>query len=203
MECDRAGDWRADIIEFGLKEFESGAVALNIRCRLGELYDHDNKVWDEWAEHGMEAFGSLFLVKKDGSLNQEQIKAVCEATGWNGDFAAITDGTWQPMRCQVQTKRNEYEGNVSYRVNWISPHDREPGSGLSNVDSVKAKSLNARFGGSIRALAGNAARNVPKTSPNGPPAPRPAIRPIPRDANEALAEAAAEAEAGNAMDCPF
>ena len=193
MECDRAADFRADIIEFGLKEHDSGAVSLNIKCLLGEIWDVDNKCWNSWAEYGMEAFGSLNLVKKDGSLNQTQIKSVCEATGWNGDFAAIAEGTWVPKRCQVQTKRNEYNGEVSFKINWINDHDKEPGAGLSNIDPDKAKSLNARFGGSIRALSGNATRNAPKPS-GGPPAPRPASKPVPSDPNMELAQAAAEAD---------
>lgn len=201
MECDREGTFKADIIEYGLKEHESGAVSLNIQCALGELWDRDNKVWDEWAQHDMRAFGSLNLVKKDGTLNQTQIKSLVEATGWNGDFAAIANCTWQPLRCQVQTKRNEYEGNVSFRVNWVNPVDAEPGSGLSNIDPDKAKALNARFGGNIRALAGNATRNATPAA-GKPPAPKangtrkPAQAAV--DANAAFQEAAAGED-----DIPF
>lgn len=201
MECDRGANFKADIIEYGLREYDSGAAAVYIKCHLGEIWDAENREWADWAEYGMEAEGFLFIVKKDGTLNQTQIKSLCEATGWDGDFVKISTKEWTPRRCQVQTKAKEYEGTTTYPVSWINHIDRDPSAGLSNIDADKAKQLNAKYGGQVRALAGNATRNA-TPSTGKPPAPKANGTRKPAqaadDANAALQEAAAGRD-----DAPF
>ena len=38
---DRAGDFRGRIVEYGLREYDSGSVAIAIRAELDEMYADD------------------------------------------------------------------------------------------------------------------------------------------------------------------
>jgi hypothetical protein len=86
-------------------------------------------------------------------------------------MASIADEKWEPCELQFSVEEDEYNGNMRYRISWLNVYDRVPGA-VGNVDAAKAKALDAKFGGQIRALAGNTARNDASTKPKGkPPAP--------------------------------
>lgn len=169
IQCDREGVFRADILEYGLREFESGSVAISIRVRFREAWNGEG--WDDLTQYeDMEAHGSLFIIKKDGSINNSQVEALVEAAGWDGSMNSIVNATWTPTPCQVVIKAEDYKGQRQYRISFVNPYDRVPG-GLSNIDPEKAKALETRFGSSLRAVAGNVKRNAAPAPASKMPAP--------------------------------
>lgn len=177
IPCDREGSFRATITAFGLKQMESGAISVAIKATLTELFS--DGVWHPWAEYEMEAEGDQWIVKRDGNLNQGAAEALIRHAGWDGNMESIVGETWQPTPCQVTVKREEYEGKARFKIAFVNAFDRTPG-GLSNIDAAKAKELQARFGGQLRAIGGNTKRQGAPV-PNGKPAvPAPATpRPAP------------------------
>lgn len=170
IECDREGTFRAKIIDFGLREYESGAIAAMLRAQLTDLWDPETKEWVRWSEYDMQAVGPIWLVKKDGSLNDNGCQSLVRCAGWDGDFDSIVNLTWHPTPVQVVTKANEYDGNVTYPITFVNQYDREPGS-ISNLSPEKAKALKSRFGSQLRALVGTEQnRQAPKPA-GKPPAP--------------------------------
>lgn len=193
MPCDREGIFRAVIVEYGLKEMDSGAIAVSIKASLKDLWNNGD--WAEWAQYEMEAEGDLWIVKKDsGGPNKSQIEALCRCAGWDGNLESIVAGTWQPTPCQVVVKRDEYKGNVRYKIAFVNAYDKTPGA-LSNVDDTKARELQTRYGAQIRAIAANVARNGTPT--NGAPPPPPAA------ASKATAPAPPVSIADGGADIPF
>lgn len=166
---DRVGDFRGTIIEYGLREYESGSVAVAIVAQLDELFSDDQ--WHPWGEYQMEATGYIIIIKKDGSTNQKQIEALCQFAGWDGSITSIVQGQWKPTPCQFNIKENVYQGQTSYRIEFVNAFDRTPGGALNNVDESKAKDLQARFGSSLKAIAGNVKRNAPPVNGSKPAAP--------------------------------
>lgn len=169
MECDRAGNFKVEIIEYGMKEFPTGSVAVQIKASLKEIWDHDNEQWMPWEEYDMEAYGSVFVVKKDGTLNESGIRSLVNNAGWNGDFEAIANRTWAPSICQASIKAEPYEGKTYYKIAFINHRDSTPGS-MGMLDDDKIKALNSRFGSSLRAMAGTVKAN-PAPAKGKPPAP--------------------------------
>lgn len=166
---DREGQFRADIIAYGLKEMESGAMSVSIRAKLTQFYD--GVEWLPWEEYGMEAEGDIWIVKKDnGGLNSNGVQSLVNHAGWDGNMESIVNETWQPSACQVAVKREEYKGNVRFKIAFVNDWNRTPGA-MSNIDAAKAKELQARFGAQLRAIAGNVKRN------GSPPASKPATPP--------------------------
>jgi hypothetical protein len=188
--CDRAGNFRAIILEYGLKEMDSGAVAVSLHVKLTELFD--NGEWHEWEQFDMECFGDVWIIKKDGAINEKASESLMRHAGWDGNIDSIVSEAWKPMPCQVVVNKEEYQGRTSFKVAFINDYSRTPGQ-MSNVTPDKARELQNRFGSQLRALVGNVKRNQP-TPPNGrPAAPPPPAASVPHPAS-------ARAEAG---DIPF
>lgn len=179
--CDRAGNFRANILEYGLKEMDSGAVAVSLHVKLTELFD--NGEWHEWEQFDMECFGDVWIIKKDGSINDKASESLIKHAGWDGNIDSITGETWKPTPCQVVVNKEEYQGRTSYKVAFINDHSRTPGQ-MSNVTPEKAKELQNRFGSQLRALVGNVKRNQAPTGsrPSAPPAPAVVRNPHPASA---------------------
>jgi hypothetical protein len=179
--CDRAGNFRAEIVEYGLKatdKDDSKSVAVSFRVLLTEWWDGEK--WVPWSEYEMEAHGDAWIVKKDGKLNQRAINDLCKNCGWDGVLSSIANMTWKPTPFQVETKPHVYKEEKTYRIEWINPFDAIPGAAgvLGNVDDSKLKQLEQQFGPQLRALAGNVSRN--STTAAGrpvppPPPPKPAV----------------------------
>lgn len=165
---DREGVFRGTISAYGLKEMESGAVAVAIKVTLSQMWTGNE--WCDWAQYEMEAEGDIWIVKKVGSINQAAAESLINYAGWDGSLLSILEETWQPKPCAVVVKREDYEGKTRYKVSFVNDHERTPG-GMSNVSAEKAKELNTRFGAQFRALAGNKARNG--ASAGGRPTPPP------------------------------
>lgn len=164
---DRSGHFQCIIVDYGLKELDSGAVAIPIRAQLTAFWNGES--WDDWTSYNVHAYGDVWIVKKDGNLNTKQVESLCKFAGWDGYFNSILNNTWQPAACQVTINEETYQDKVSYKIAFINQFDRTPG-GLAKMDETKAKSLAAKYGSQLRALAGPANRNSAPTA-GKPPAP--------------------------------
>lgn len=168
---DREGNFRAEIIEYGMKEFDSGSVAVQIKVKLREMYDHENESWIPWEEYDQEAYGSVFVVKKDGTINETGMRTLIRNAGWNGDFDDIANRTWVPSLCQVNIKAETYQNQLQHKIAFVNAFDAIPG-GMAMLDADKIKDLKTRFGSQVRAIVGTERQNSvtpAKGKPSAPP----------------------------------
>lgn len=194
--CDREGTFQAEIIEYGLKEFDSGSVAVTVKVLLHKLWDVDSETWVDWLEYQMEAYGNLFVIKKDKTLNTSQVEALVSHAGWDGNFDSIQNSTWEPKPVQVVIKADTYKDETRYQVAFVNDFERKPG-GLGTIDAAKAKELSVRYGGELRALAASAKMNATKPAAKPKPPSKPGT--AKKDINKALQEAASAED----QDLPF
>jgi hypothetical protein len=181
---DREGNFRAVIESYGVREMESGAVCVAIKAKLTQIWN--GEVWESWEQYDMVAEGDIWIVKKDnGGLNSNGVESLIRHAGWDGSFESITDESWQPSPCQVQVQRDDYKGATRYRIAFVNDFNRTPGA-MSTIDGNKAKELASRFGAQLRAIAGNAKRNVAPLpgKPVPPPPPKSIPGPVPVSAND-------------------
>lgn len=178
---DREGTFKAEIESYGLKEFESGAVAVAIRVNITEFWNGES--WEDWRESMVDAQGDIWIVSGKDKGNKVMDKAFTSLVanaGWDGDTDSVTNQTWQPTPCQVVVGKDDYKGVVRYRIAFINGLNDTPGGQMSNVDAAGSKRIKAQFGAQFRALAANVKRNgspAPATKPAAPPPAKPA--PIP------------------------
>lgn len=196
QEIDREGTFRGRIVSYGLQEAQSKALAVQITARIDEQWVDDH--WEDWRQYDVEASGYIWIIKKDGSDNDSQVRALVDCAGWDGVFSSIVSGAWKPEPCQFVVKEDSYKEQIRYRINWLNAYDSSPTGG--NVDSNRARELDALYGSRIRAVVGNVKRNAlaPSGKPSAPPPP--ANRGMTRE--EVAAESAAIA-AGDGGEIPF
>lgn len=192
VAADRAGSFKAEIIEYGIFEADSGAVSVNIVAKLLEMWDGEQ--WQPW-DYDMEAEGGIWVVKKDGKLNDKSVESLMRYTGWNGDIESVVNKTWTPTRCQVVLNEDTYNGVTRYKISFVNGYDSTPGGKVGNVTPDKAKQLAGKYGSQLRALFGNVKRSTPAPSgdrPAPPPGKLPGVDSAKtRSANKQLSEAAA------------
>ena len=180
---DREGHFRARIVEYGMcqaSDAASQSVGVQIKVALTEMWDPDREGWMSWSEYDQEATGTLWIVKKDGTLNDMACRSLVQNAGWDGDIYKIADSKWEPTECQVTIKAEEYRGRTQYKVSFVNDYNRVPGS-MGTLDESTVKSLKNQHGSALRALfATTKANSAPKPEgkPEAPPKP-PAKRPPP------------------------
>lgn len=171
---DRPGNFRGKILEFGIHEAESGAVAINMRVSLDGRWDSENGEWDdEWSQYEQFADGAVWVIKKDGTLNDRQIESLCRYAGWDAQLKSVQDQSWEPTPCAFVVNEDNYGDEQRFRVSFINAYDSTPG-GMGQVSADKLKELEKRFGSQLRAIAGNVNRGSAKDDkpkPNSPKRP--------------------------------
>lgn len=158
-ELQEAGNFRGRIVEYGLYEAESGAKAVTLKVAIDEYWDSGSQQWGDWRNEDLTTSGSIWVIKRDGTINSKQASALVEHAGWDTSFVSIANGTWKPTPVQVSVEPDVYKYETRYRINWLNGYDSTPGGG--NVSLAQAKELEAQFGSQMRAIGGNVTRNAP------------------------------------------
>lgn len=140
--ADRAGTFRAEIIQAYPQAAQSGSWGIYLCVGLTEKLE--GAEWEAWEEFCQYSQGAVWIIKKDGTVNEKPSASFAEATGYAGQtdsqqIAAALVG----KKVQVSVKADEYNGNVSYKVNWVSPYESEGGG---EIDDKQKSTLRAFFG---------------------------------------------------------
>jgi hypothetical protein len=175
MSCDREGTFRARLIQPGLRKGKSPSKSLGVTfvAMLDEMWIADDEGgghWEPWSQYDMQAEGTSWIVKADGTVNSKAAESLVSHAGWSGDLSDVVEGRWKATPCQVVVKAEEYQGQTYFKVAFINSFDATPG-GMGNVDPDEAKKLQDQLGSQFRAIASNAKRNTAPTTgkPSSPP----------------------------------
>lgn len=148
--CEAEGHYRAKIVDFGLKEFESKAVAVSLRAHLLARLNEEGE-WDDISRSEIEATGEVWVVKKDGTINDIGVQALANHAGWDADLASIAEQTWMPLPCLVTVKANEYKGETTFKIAFVNSWEWTP-RGMSNISKKRALELQEKYGSALRAF---------------------------------------------------
>lgn len=151
---------------------------LQFVCSFGIISVLNGDKWEDWQAHDLEKTGYFYLAKKDGSPNEACIRSLREALGWDGvDLEALQQNDWSQKVVQITVGYEQYNGEQRLKVRFINP-ESWAGASFKALDQPALKSLNAKWGAKLRAIAPKGAHNAsvaPKTpTPTPPPRPAPA-----------------------------
>lgn len=180
IRLEREGIFKAKPLTWAVFQADSGAVGISMSFLI--LAQVDGMEWVSWAEaEDHVVYGTIWVVKKDGSIVVKNVEDMYAALGWEGGMAEVS-GPVPDRVCQVTVKAEEYKGKTQYKVAFIAPEDYVPGPQSAAPEDVKK--IDARFGSLLRAAAagakkasGGATKAAP---PPKPPAPKPDF-PAPAD----------------------
>ena len=171
-EIDREGIFKvAPGAETAIEDADSGAVCAVFKFRITDALINGN--WEDWSEHGFEAYARLWFIKKNnGGLNTTAVETMRDVLGWDGSIESISNGTWEVPACQITVKNEPYKGQDRFKVSYINPFDYSGKLNSANPDAIaKIQSL---YGSQLRALCGAKAVTPPKPAgkPGLPPPPK-------------------------------
>lgn len=164
---DRTGNFRGRIVDFGIQEYDTGSVAIVVTAAIDEAWNGAS--WDDWRESQVEVRGYLFIIKKDGTTNAKQVEALCKFADWDGTISSVENKTWVPKPCSFLVGEKTYNDVTTFQISFINDYESSPGAGLARLGSDRIKQLEARFGSSLRAIAGNCRTNDKSPPPTGKP----------------------------------
>lgn len=175
FDIDRTGDFQAEITEYGLQKADSGSVGIRFKAKLTAMWNPETNGWEDWTEFNAQAWGSSWIVKRDGTIHKPAVEALVKYAGWDGNLKSVVENTWVPTACQVSIGSEVYNDQTQFRISFVNAFDRVPGANVGNVTSDALKELENRFGSSLRAVVGNVKRNTsPPAAVNGGPKKPPA-----------------------------
>lgn len=155
-QIDRPGVYRTlPTQDITVETAQSGAIAAVVKFIAIEMYE--NGQWIDW-NYGQEIYCRVWIVKKDGTVNQNGVNTLKNVLGWDGDMQSFGTG-WNVPACQVTVEAEEYKGETQYRGSWINAYDADPERGMRPADPEIIKKIQSMYGARLRAAYG--AKSVP------------------------------------------
>ena len=136
-------------------ETDGGALMFSMNCIIDE-------------QTSIKSFS--VLVCKDGSINGRTIENLKEVFGWNGmDFFWLVDTDLSNVPFEIVVEPDNYNGKNTVKVAWIN----KPGG--KKMQSADRQDIMAKYGASLRAMAGAQPKDTPQqnqpSQQSTPPAP--------------------------------
>jgi hypothetical protein len=156
MKLERAGDFRGQIVLSDVKAMPDGTPQIHLRVLIDDEWRDG-----EWVQSGLglTVDGWFNLMKKDGSPNDRNIAQLAEAAGWDGTCESVhKDGlAGRPVQVNVKLKTTDPRKAPLCCIEWLNAYDSVPGQRKApSLSLSEVKSLDARFGGLMRAVGGKA-----------------------------------------------
>lgn len=163
---DREGIFRGNVKSYRHVKGKSGAMGIELTC---DVLDYlDGGTWTDWAPHGFEAEGTVWYLKKNGSLNDRAVETLRDVLEWDGKIESVMDGSWKPPAIQFTVKwEADDKGRSRLKISYFNPWDYKGQMGDADIAAWKQD-----IGPKLRAMFGSKAHNPP------PPPPKPAAPPI-------------------------
>jgi hypothetical protein len=146
-----------------VQEAKSGAVGVAFKFGILAQYNEETSTFESWKDYEPnECYGTVWLIKKDSTINLEGVKQLVRSLGWNADLEKVT-GHPPEVEVQITVNAQEYNNETTYRASWINPWNFTPGSSSRGASPEEAKKLQGRFGSLLRAASAGVEPPKPQT----------------------------------------
>lgn len=201
---DREGTFRAYPSDWGVKDAkDTASVAVSIKFRIVSMWD--GQEWHDWTQYG-EYFtqGDFWFIKRDGTVNERNVRDLHAAIGWDGDPGSIEDADFSQHGVQVVVQPDTYKGKTLMKAAFINGWNADPSGGVRTVDKAAIASLRTKYGSQLRAIVGAKAPAKPTGKPAMPvpmSQPKPAAATV--GAGVGTAPPSLENQPGEDSEIPF
>jgi hypothetical protein len=159
---DREGIFKARPLQWRVYQAKEGqSVAIAVEYRITAQLD--GKEWSDWSGFDeVRCWGRHNVIKRDGTPNTAMCQQLAISLGWGGSLREVVGGPPPDIEVQITVKAETYNGQTSYKADWINPGDYVPQAG--GADEQEVGQLEARFGSLLKAAASKA-KTAGKTPP--------------------------------------
>lgn len=173
-QVERPGKYRGFAVGWALQPATNkGSVAVRIDLEVTEELQGEEwlSIADaRYAPIRIAAF--VYPIKQAGQVNESGVNQLVDAFGWDGDLRSF-DAPPPDFLVQIDITEEEYNGKSSLKVKWLAHGDRPLVRRASESD---VKELQTTVGSLLRAAAGAAKKDRPKSAPAPAAAPQRAPR---------------------------
>ena len=166
MRLEYEGRFLAEIDDYGLFQSPSSkAIAIDLFFTTRSYFEGEAQ--SEYS--GYQTRGRFFVIGKKGDVLQEQVAAMVDATGWDGDLNVLFQQSWNP-RSPVQiivrketakdTDRTYYNAIRILRSDWVPAR-------AGNVSNEDGQRIAARYSSVLKSVAAKYQRQQAE-QPSGP-----------------------------------
>lgn len=168
MLLDREGRFVAKPLNLGISLKDKNQIQVAIQWALVMEFTPEGWVG---VEPDLEITGWLYLMKKDGNVNESAFKQLHAAFPmWpDNDPCWLEDNVAALGEAQIGTRFETYNGENKLKVNWLDARDSEGPTLVVRSDDQTRKDLKNLFGAKFRALPKPAAP-APASTPATPAA---------------------------------
>ena len=186
MRLEYEGRFLAEIEDYGLFQSQS-SQALAIDLFFSTLAYFRGDAQEEFS--GYQTRGRFFVIGKTGDVLKEQVAAMADATGWDGDLNVLFQQSWNPqspVQIIVRKETVKDTGRTYHNAIRILRSDWQP-SRAGNVSGEDGRLIAARYTSALKSVVSNYRRQRGEE-----PAPAPVSQPRPKPSPEAPAPEPAE-----------
>lgn len=172
---DREGTFQATVVASDLATNKDNRPYLVLDYAIVNEKTFDGLA--DVSEEQMTARQFLYLLDKNGAVEERVESALMNAFGWDGhDVGQLLDTSWMPS-VELVIEYSEWQGKGSYRVKWLNAID---GGGQKQTSEEDRKKILGALSMKFRA---RHAKPAPKPSqkPAPPAPPKPIAKPSGKD----------------------
>lgn len=152
----------------------SSTVGIDLTYAIEEMLSPSNE-WEDWRQYEVFARGTLWIIKKDGTINNVAAETARDVLGWNGDIDNIGPDSFKPA--QVVVKIDQYKDQTRYRIAFFNPFNSL--GPAKRLDDNAIRSIKTQHGSKLRAFFGSAPKPSTAPKPAGKPMAPPAAKSAP------------------------
>lgn len=143
----------------------------NLLCWSAFFRGDEAKDGDDYVEMPADwgIIGDFYITKKDGSINEDQIKKLASVFDWDGDLNNLGSAA-QGARCKLTVKNDTYNGKTRPKADWLDRIDAGDEGFALEWDNNVARQAQAALGAKLRALVGKPTSPANTPRPSATPA---------------------------------
>lgn len=162
-----AGRYKCTVTSCSLREKGPN----NLLCFSAYFRGDEGKDGDEYEpmEGDWGIIGDFYLERKDGSLNEDQVRKLAAVFEWNGDYNTLGTAA-TGARCKLTVKDDTYNGKTRPKADWLDHIDAGDSGFSLDWDAATAKKAQMKLAAKTKAVLGSPAAPRPvATRPATPP----------------------------------
>lgn len=171
------GRYAALVIDAQVQKSKTDLPMVYVELSLEHQWNDKNKDWFSVENRNYTIKGWFVLINKDGQPNEINLNNIVGVFDWRSGSLNDLQNTFKKIsgdqldvRCQCYLKNEaDDRGQDRLRISGLFPHDAAPSGAAQSADEDTLRSMDQKFGATLRSLMPRQTANTPQASTSAPP----------------------------------